>query len=275
MPLSVFLVVLVAAAMHAGWNAIVKGSADKVLGMVAVAAAGSVLAAVVLPFVRQPEPASWIFLAASVAVHIVYFILVARCYQLADMSQAYPLMRGTAPLLVAIAGALVLGEHLDLAAVAGIALICGGILAMASGAQRGTGMLYALLNAVVIAAYTLLDGEGARRSEAPAAYAMWIFLLSGLPFVGFVLLQRGTAVLSELRPRLTLGLIGGAGTVGAYALVLWAMTRAPVAVVASLRETAILFGLAISAFALNERVGRARIFEACLIAAGAATLRLA
>lgn len=270
-----FLTVLFAAALHAAWNALVKGGADQELGMAAIAGAGVLIAAAALPFVPAVGAAGWPFLAASALVHVFYFVLIAASYRAADMSQAYPLMRGAAPLLVAIVEAGVLGEHLGPFAVLGILVLCGGILALAVGAPRGRGVALALANAAVIATYTLLDGAGVRAAGAPPAYVLWVFGLSGLPFVAIVARRRARALAAHLRARWVRGLIGGAATITAYILVLWAMTRAPIAVVAALRETAILFGLAISFVCLRERFGRARLAQACAIAAGVAILRLA
>jgi len=282
MSLTVFAVVLLAAFLHAAWNAVVKGGGDKMLSTVMVAMAAGLLAAVALPALPQPAPVSWPFIAASVGVHVVYFALVARIYHVADMSQTYPLMRGSAPLLVAVASVAWLGEHLSALAWCGIAVISAGILAIAvlpaararTGASR-EGIWLALLNAVVIAGYTLIDGTGVRRSGAPVAYAFWIFVLTALPLAAWALMSRRAALAGYVRCNWVFALVGGGGTLASYGLSLWAMTRAPVAPVAALRETSILFGALISGLLLKERVGPARLGAACLIAAGVATLRFA
>jgi len=228
-----------------------------------------------LPFLAQPAPRSWPFIAASSVLQVVYFLLVARTYRLADMSQAYPLMRGTAPLLVALVGALLLGQHLAPMAWLGVALICGGIVAMAARRAHSAGTALALLNAVVIAGYTLVDGEGVRRSGAAAAYTLWIFLLTGLPLVAWALVSRRAALLPYVRRHWKACGAGGLGSAASYGLALWAMTRAPVAVVSALRETSILFATGISAFVLREHVSRTRIMAACVVVAGAMVLRAA
>jgi drug/metabolite transporter (DMT)-like permease len=274
----VFAAVLVGALLHASWNASVKGGADKLLTTVLVAAASALIAVVLLPFLPQPAPASWPYLLASATVQVLYFTLVAAAYRATDMSRAYPLMRGLAPALVALFAAAVLGEHLGPLAWAGVAAISFGVFAMtfaARGPASRKGTLLAVLNAAVIATYTLIDGTGVRASGAPAAYAMWLFLLNALPLVGWALLARGPAFRAYAARNWRLGLLGGIGNLGSYGLALWAMTRAPVAVVAALRETSILFGMAIAALLLGERVGPARLAAAALIVAGAASLRLA
>lgn len=276
MPLSVFGVVLFAALLHASWNAIVKGAPDKLLTTTLVAASAAAISALALPFLAQPARESWPFLASSAVLQVGYYLLVARAYRGGDMSQVYPLMRGTAPLIVAMVSSFWLGEILSPAALAGVALICGGVLSLAF-AGRGTnvqGVRAALLNAVVIASYTLVDGVGVRASGAPAAYTLWLNLLSGVPLLAWVLAARWRTFLPYARAHLGLGVVGGFGTLTSYGLALWAMTHAPVAVIAALRETSILFATAIAALVLKEKLTPVRIAAACLIAAGAIVLRL-
>jgi len=275
----VFAAVLCGAALHASWNAIVKGGSDKLLSTALIAASSAVIALAVLPFLAPPARASWPYLAASAILQIVYFALVAAAYRATDMSRAYPLMRGLAPSLVAVFGALVLGQHLPPAGWLGVALVSAGVFAMAfavtggvAGSRRGTA--FALANAAVIACYTLVDGAGVRVSGSAVAYSMWLFVLA-LPLVGWALLARRAAFVAFARANLWRGVVGGIGNLGSYAIALWAMTRAPVAMVAALRETSILFGLAIAAVYLGERLGPTRVVAAALIVLGAVTLRLA
>lgn len=268
---------LLAAALHAGWNAIVKAGRDKALTLATVVLAAGVMAALALPFLTPPRAESWPFLAVSCGFQTVYTLLIPRIYRLTDMGLAYPLMRGTAPLLVALFGVAMLGEHLPPLAVAGIATLCGAILLMAVDGRGGgwAGPLLALANAGMIAAYTLVDAAGARLSGSPTAYTMWIFLLNGTVVIAWAMAAGG------LRPRdfraadWGRGVMGGVGTLGSYGLALWAMTQAPVAMVAALRETSILFGALIAVFLLGEPAGRLRLLGAAGIAAGAMLLRLA
>ncbi|MFT3975230.1 MAG: DMT family transporter [Amaricoccus sp.] len=275
----VFAAVLCGAALHASWNAIVKGGSDKLLSTALIAAASAAIAVVVLPFLPQPARASWPYLALSPALQTLYFALVAAAYRATDMSRAYPLMRGLAPTLVALAGALFLDQHLPAAGWIGVGLVSVGVFAMAFALGGGVpasrrGTLYALANAAVIACYTLVDAAGVRASGAPVAYALWIFVLA-IPVTLWALATRGGAFLAYARVNLWRGFVGGLGNLGSYGIALWAMTRAPVAMVAALRETSILFGLAIAALFLGERVGPARVAAAALIVAGAIMLRLA
>jgi len=277
MTLGVFLLVLLGAVLHASWNAIVKGAGDRLLTMILVGIAAAVLAGLALPFLPPPSPASRPFIAASVLLQVVYFVLVVRVYDAADLSLAYPVMRGTAPFLVSLVDRTAIGERLSPAAWAGIGAISLGILLMVvnGGSRHRRGLALALLNALVIAAYTLVDGLGARRSGAPAAYTLWIFLLTGVPLALWAWARRRAALVRCAAGAWPYGLLGGIGSVASYGLALWAMTRAPVAVVAALRETSILFGIAISALWLGERPGTARLTAAGMIALGAAALRLA
>lgn len=278
MSLSIFAIVMLAAALHAVWNGIVKAGSDTLLTTILVASASGVIAAVALPFLPSPAAASWPFLAASLFFQVIYFTLVARIYRAADMSLTYPLMRGTAPLLVSVAGTAWLHDRLSVMAWLGICLICTGAAGIAWTARaRGNvkGVPLALLNATVIASYTLIDGAGVRRSAAPVAYTAWLFVLTGIPLAGWAFATRGVSYGRYVAKHIRLGLVGGFGSCASYGLALWAMTRAPVAIVAALRETSILFATAIAFFVLRERVSSQRIAAVCVIAAGAAVLRLA
>ncbi len=278
MSAEVMLLVLLGALLHASWNVLVKSGADKLLDTALVVAGSAAIAAVVVPFLPLPALASWPMLVASGVIHLVYFSLVAAAYRAGDMSLAYPLMRGTPPLIVALASGALLGEHLGPFGWLGVALVSGGILAMAirRGARaHALPIGLALANAVVIATYTLVDGIGARLSGAPVAYTLWAFLLTAVLFLPFVAWQRPRALIPHLRARWRIGLGAGACTLGSYALALWAMTQAPIAAVAALRETSILFGMVLASVLLRERPTPARLAGAVAIAGGAAALRLA
>jgi len=276
MSLDVFAIIMLGAALHSTWNAVVKGGTDKLMTTCMIASVASLIALAVVPFLALPAKESWPFIGASVILQVVYFVLVASTYRIADMSQTYPIMRGTAPLLVAVVSVLVLAEPLSASAWLGIAVISLGILSMAAGPSTGQrkGLILALINAGVIAGYTLIDGWGVRQSGAPAAYTLWIFLLTGLPLAAWALVTRRVEFCRYVLRNRRLGLVGGAGTLASYGLALWAMTQAPIATVSALRETSILFGVVISAWVLKEHLTRVRIVAACIIAAGAMVLRL-
>ncbi|HQZ13770.1 MAG TPA: EamA family transporter [Devosia sp.] len=278
MSLAAFGIVIFAALLHAGWNAIVKGAGDTRLTTVLVLACSAIIAVVTLPFLPQPAPASWPYLATTMVLQIGYFSLVAAAYRAADMSTVYPLMRGLAPLLVASVGTVVLGEQPGPFGWLGIALICGGVLSMAlrgrhTDARRG--IILALINAVVIATYTLVDGTGARLSGAPISYVLWLNILAGVPFLAWGLLRHRAPLLQHIRRNWMLGFVGGIANIASYGLALWAMTQAPIAIVAALRETSILWGTLIAVLILRERIDAPRLIATGIIAAGAVAIRLA
>lgn len=273
------LAVLAAALLHAGWNALLKAApgGDPLLDIASVVAGSSIAAIAVAPFVGFPDDAAWKFAAASTAIHFAYYATLSQAYRTGDLSFAYPLMRGTAPLLVTVLGVVFLGEWPTAQGAIGIALISIGILSIAL-VQRGrhppAAAAWALANAVVIAAYTLVDGAGARASNHPAGYVVWLTVLDGFPFLGWVLLRRGPAAIGYLRRGWRRGLVGGAASLAAYGIVLWAMTRAPVAAVAALRETSVLFAALIGAVWLKEGFTLPRLAGAASVVLGIAALKL-
>ena len=196
MTIFVFSIILFAAALHASWNAVVKSGTDKLLTTVLVTTVAALIAAIVLPFLHRPAKESWFFIGASIPIHILYFALVAKTYHSADMGQTYPLMRGSAPLIVAVTGALFFGTVLMPTAWVGIAIICAGIISMAvfTGKQNNNGAILALLNAAVIASYTLVDGEGVRLSGSPVAYTLWVFMLTGISLLAWMIFKRGAEI---------------------------------------------------------------------------------
>ena len=276
MSLFVFCVILFAAALHATWNAIVKGGTDTLLTTVLIAAAAAAIGLVTLPFLPPIAPAAWIYLGISAVLEIAYYGLIAVAYRHADMSRAYPLMRGTPPLIVALVSGLALGMAVSPFGWLGVALVSIGLLSLTLGGARGSGRgtMFALINAIVIASYTLVDGFGVRASGSPVAYTMWIFVLTGVPLAAWALARR-PGLLAYARRNWHLGIAGGVGTLVSYGLVLWAMTMAPIPLVAALRETSILFGTLIAVFVLKERMTSVRWAAILIIAAGAAVLKLA
>jgi drug/metabolite transporter (DMT)-like permease len=275
----VLLAVLLGAALHAGWNALVKAGAHRFLDTVAVVAGAAIVAAVALPLLPPPLPGSWPYLAASALIHTGYFTLVALAYQGGDLSLVYPLMRGTAPALTAAAAAAALHEHPSAGAWAGVLLVSGGALLLTADSRRAGGVLagtvaLALGNALVIVLYTLIDGTGARLSGHAFSYTGWLLLLTAAPLVALALAIRPRAVARYLTRDWWRGLVGGACSLASYGLALWAMTQAPVAAVAALRETSIVFGAGIAVFALGERVSRLRCASVAVITAGAVAIKL-
>jgi len=275
----VALLVLLSAAMHASWNCVVKASADRFLDYTGLAVAGAFVAACAIPFLPLPAPASWPWLATSTFIHVGYYLLLMQAYRHADLSIAYPLMRGSAPVLVALAAPLA-GDALTTGLVLGIALIAAGIaLPVGVGIRRGgigrAGLAYGFATAAVIALYTIIDGIGARHSDNAMAYTLWLFFLNAWLVFGVALWQRGRKAFAHLRRRWLFSLLGSVLTMGSYGLVLWAMTVAPIPAVAALRETSVIFAAILGACLLKERMGRWRIAGAVLVAAGAIMIRWA
>ena len=279
MSTEVLAVVLLSALLHAGWNAAVRASGDKLLASWQGVGGAALLSLPLMVWLPLPAPASWPWLLASGLIHVLYFALVARAYQGAELGLAYPLMRGTAPVLTAATAALWLYETPTPLGALGIGLICTGVLALAGrawrqGLQHPGATWAALANAAVIALYTVVDGQGVRLAGHALAYTAWLFTLTAIFMLPTLLWWRGRATLRPAAGAWRVLLLGGAGTLGAYSLVLWAMTRAPIASVAALRETSIVFAALIGALLLKEGLGRLRLASALLVCAGAVLLRL-
>ncbi len=269
--LSVTIAVCIAAAAHASWNAIAHAIADRWAGFALVAAGGTVGGAVLMIFAPPPAPAGWLPLGISVALHLAYSLLLMLSYRLADFGQAYPLARGTAPLLVALAAAGLLGEHLAGPQIAGVIIISAGLVAVAL-LGRGGARLHppavaaAVGTGVCIAAYTMVDGVGVRASGSSIGYIAWLMVLQGIALLGTVVVVRRRALWPAVRPVWLRGVIGGLLSLVAYGLVLWAQTRGPLAPIAALRETSIVL--------FRERFGRPRIAATILVLIGIALLNL-
>lgn len=272
--LPVALAVLGAALLHAVWNVLVKGSQDKQLDTLAVAFGAAAVAAPCLFFVPLPAPAAWPWLAASAVMHVLYFAFLAGAYRWGELSYVYPVMRGGGPLVVALVAVPLFGEALRPGEWLGVVLLCAGILAFAGGQHDRRATVFALANALVIGAYTLLDGAGARASLAPVSYTLWFFVVNGLLVTTLGLALRGGALPRYVLTHWPRAALGGACSVGAYAVALWAMTRAPVALVAALRETAVIFAAVLAALVLKEKMTRRRLIATGAVVAGLAALRL-
>ncbi len=277
LPIHVTLLVLLAALLHASWNAIVKSSASKLLDTVTLSIAAGLICLLLLPLLPLPGRASWPWLLASVILHVFYFLALAGAYRWGDLSHAYPLMRGTAPLLVALIGVFMLDDHLTSGMWAGIALISIGILVPVFWRPRAVSAratLIALGNAAIIASYSLVDGFGARASGNAVSYCLWIFFLDAFPITLVALAIHRRRVWEYALQRWKPCTVGGLCTLGSYGIVLWAMTQAPIAAVAALRETSVIFAAVIGSALLKEQMGRLRIAGAVLVACGIAALRL-
>jgi drug/metabolite transporter (DMT)-like permease len=277
MTLEVAALVLLAALLHAVWNALIKASNDAVRDTALVMAGACAISALLLPFLPLPAPASWPHLLASCLLHQVYFALLTAAYRSGELSLAYPLMRGVAPLIVAFATLALLPHPPSSALWLGVAAISAGVLWIgvrpAALRTHTPAIAFALANALFIAAYTVVDGLGVRVAGNAASYGLWLFFLIAWPYLGVLLWIRRTKLRRPARALVWRGLFGGAASVAAYLIALWAMTQAPIAAVAALRETSVIFAALIGAWLLKEPFGGQRIAGACLVALGIALLK--
>jgi drug/metabolite transporter (DMT)-like permease len=274
----VTLAVLGAALAHASWNALIKSGRDILLDTALVALASAALVAPLLPFVLPPERAAWPFLVASSLIHVGYFFSLVGAYRAGDLSHGYPIMRGVAPLLVAMSALAWFGEAPSAATWAGVALICGGVLSLGLAgfdwAHSRAALGWALANAAIIALYTLVDATGVRAAGGALRYVLWVFLAMGLPFCLIVLAFKRSALVHHAVQHWRRGLAGGALSCASYGVALWAMTQAPVAAVAALRETSVVFAALIGAYLLKEGHARRRLGGAVAVLFGVIALKL-
>ncbi|MEZ7006214.1 EamA family transporter [Streptomyces sp. AD55] len=265
--------VLLAALTHACWNAIAHRIPDKLRGFTLISGGGLLIGLALLPFTAFPAAGAWPYLLASAAVHIAYYALLMRSFRLGDFGQAYPIARGTAPLLVTLLAAVFAHEAPGGWAAAGVALSCAGLTGVALWGLRGRRPDWAAIGAalatgVTIAVYTVVDGLGVRASGSSLGYTAWLMTVQGTVLPALFLARHRAAAWPMLRPDAALGLLGAVLSVTAYALVLWAQTRAPLAPIAALRESSILAGAAIGAVFFRERFGGPRIVAAGLLVVG-------
>jgi len=276
--------VLFAALLHASWNALIKSGKDKALDTALIHILGCGVGVVLVALFGLPRREAWPWLAASMTIHIGYYITLVGAYRHGELGFSYPIMRGTAPLLVAMLSGQLIGEHLSPAAWIGVAGISGGVLLIGltrshvHGGSRRHALGYALANAAIIAAYTMVDGLGVRASGNALQYVALLFMLDGLPYFTIVMWQRRAALadsIAFMKQRWPVALVGSSASLGAYAIALWAMTKAPVASVAALRETSVLFATLIGVLMLKERFRLQRLLGAGAVVIGVMALRLA
>lgn len=283
----VVVAVLCGAALHAGWNALVKSAGDKPLDTALVHFMGSLAALPVALWLGPPAAASWPFIAASLVIHVGYYTALAGAYDHGELGMTYPIMRGCAPLLVALGSHTVVGEAPSPAAWAGIVAVTVGVALVGLGhpgqaLHHRKALAFAFANAVIIAAYTFVDGLGVRTEVAAGGqalhYVLWLFVLDGAPYPLLLAWRRGragrAAALAYARGRWPLATLGGVASIGSYAIALWAMTKAPVASVAALRETSVLFAAVLGTVLLRERFGLQRALGTAVVVAGVVALRL-
>ena len=276
--LGVFLAVLLAAALHAGWNALIKTGVSKQASMLILSFGHALISLAIVPFFAFPPAGVWPWLLASGLIHTAYQLFLAYAYEQGDLSRVYPIARGAAPMLVLVVGILALDEPLSAIETGGILVLGTGIALMARGALRNGEsrrlLPFALGAACATAGYTLTDGLGARVWGEPLAYVSWLMILSCLFYTPAVLALSGSHILRSDRRAWAMGMVAAAASFLAYAIAVWAMTQAPIPLVGALRETSILFAVAIGWLAFGERIDRAKLIAAALILAGVALMRL-
>ncbi len=280
----VLSLVLLAAVLHASWNALVKAGEDKLVMQTLVISVHGYLAMPLLFFLPLPDPASWPYLGLSALIHFVYYAGVIGAYRHGDLSQVYPIARGSAPALVALGAWVLAGEALSAAELLGVFTVSLGIVSLTGlprqlRGQGGQGdgreakaIGFALLTGATIASYTLADGLGVRESGHALSYILWLFALEAVPLTAFTLWRRRGRVVAAFKPHLKAGVIGSLLSGLAYGIVIWAMSVAPMAHVVALRETSVLIAAIIGTRLLREPFGRKRIAAAAVVAAGAILL---
>jgi drug/metabolite transporter (DMT)-like permease len=279
----VFAAVLFAAACHAGWNASIKRTLDPLATTVLIAIGAGLVALPAIPYLGLPAPASWPWLIASIVIHLFYFAGLIESYRAGDLGQVYPIARGAAPLMTATMTTIFVGERLGLFGWGGVVMLALGVLLLSLRGGRDLAKLdrvavgFALFTAVTVSVYSVVDGIGARAAGAGRAPAYTLLLFVGIApvVVAYAVVRRGNSVFAQMAPFWKIGLGGGALAVISYGIANWAMTVAPIAIVAALRETSVLFGALIAVLILKEPLRAARIVAALMIVCGLLLLRAA
>ena len=281
MPTYVLVAVLFAALLHASGNALAKGrgGGDPLIGTLLVGIGSGLAGLPVMAVTGLPNAPSHGFLAASVMFHVGYFLLIGLCFRSADVSAVFPLIRGSAPLPITLAGGILLAEPMTIPLFAGVALLSAGVLGLSAhalkvGSLDGRTVLLALGNVVCVVTYTLLDGLDTRASGNAAAYIAAMLAAMGLLLLPVVLWLEPKLCTRKGSKVWGLNIAGGAMVMASYGIGQWAVTQAPIGAVAALRETSVLFGTVIAAVVLREQFGPARWVAAAAICCGLAVLRL-
>lgn len=279
MDLPVILLVLLAACMHAAWNALIKVGEDRLVGMAMMMTVMGLWAPLLLLLGPPPAVESWPYIVASALLNNAYFLFLIEAYRVGDLSHAYPLSRGSAPLIVAVGAAVFAGELLTWTEMVGIALVSGGIISLMVGAGRPKDggwrtIVYPLLTGLMIAVYTVVDGIGVRLSGNPAGYIGWLFILAPLPLLTIALAVRRGQFIGAVRARWRPAALGGSLSMGAYGLAIWALSLGAMAHVSALRETSVIIAALIGTLFLGEPFGRRRVIAAAVVAAGVVVMNL-
>jgi drug/metabolite transporter (DMT)-like permease len=275
------LLVLLAAVMHAGWNVMVKFGNDAFLNMSLIVGLGGVLGLAFTPFVDFPDRSSWIWLFGSCVFHLGYYTFLVTAYRHGELSQVYPIARGSAPPLVALSAWLLYGQTLNLLQAAGVVSISAGILSLAvdkpvDRTHKREAVWFGLLTGFTIMGYTICDGQGIRHAGdiegQQLGYVVWLFVLDSPLLVIFCFMQRGAEAAAFVRRNWKLGFLGAALSLAAYGIAILAMRFGEFAHVSALRETSVIFAAVMSAYLLKERFRKRRYISVSLVALGAILL---
>jgi drug/metabolite transporter (DMT)-like permease len=273
---------LMAGLMHASWNALLKSDrSDRLSTFGVIMITGSLMGLCVVPFVPMIEPGAWIYLAASVAIHMLYYAFLLKAYSYGDLGHTYPIARGLGPLLVALVSGRFIGEHLRAQDIVGVVLLSCGLIALAMplrsvvprpGSRHGLATLFAVLTGMTIASYIIADGLGVRAAgptfEHRLSYIAWLSVIEGPWLLLLALARRPHAMLQHLRRNWWRGVVGGAVANVGYGIAIYALALGPMAQVAALRETSVLFGALMGTLLLGEPFGRRRVAAAAVIVVG-------
>jgi drug/metabolite transporter (DMT)-like permease len=268
--------VFLSAVLHASWNALLKGGSDRLRSVTIMALTAALASAPCLVLLPAPRSGSWFCIGLSVALHVVYSLLLVTAYRHGDLGVTYPVARGSSPVLVATGAAILAGERLDAVTLVGIVLVCGGIISLAResrGLNTSRGIIAAILTGVTIAAYTVVDGLGARASGNAWAYAAWLFVCLGAAMLP-VLAWRGPRGRGRLDAEFLKSAAGGVVSLIAYAVVIWAASVSPMGAVSAVRESSVVIAAIMGWLFLGERLGRWRLAACLVVAAGAACVGL-
>ena len=278
MSLGVFIIVLMAAVMHATWNSLIKGGKNPLLDSMLLSVVALFICLAIIPFVPLPHYDSWPYAAISAFVHIGYFLFLAKSYETGDLSVVYPIIRGLPPLIVMCVSLLFLSDQLSLYGILGVVLVGCGIVILSKNPENFSPKIlcFALLTVLMIVSYTLVDGIGARLSGHSVSYLVWFSLVEAILYIALIFWMRGKEpCMIHIKQYWRRGVLSSSLAMLGYGLVLWAMTQAPIAYVSALRETSVLWALLIATLFLKEPFQKSRLVSVVFIFLGIATISLA
>ena len=278
MPIEVFFAVLLAAGLHAGWNVLVKINAEPIIAIGLIMACTGIISLVIMPFVSFPSTQMWPWLMFTLVLHFGYKVFLVKAYAQGDFGQVYPIARGSAPVWVLLFSVITLGTELSQVQILSVLLITGGVAALSRfkrGKALGSGVYYALGTGLWIASYTMVDGYVVSQIGGLHSFVVWLFFLDGVITSMWAYRHNPKGFILSLTRYWFVAIGGGVMSMAAFWICLWAMTQVPVAMVAALRETSVLFGVLLSTYMLKEQLSQYRWFATSFICAGLILIKLA